>query len=216
MAALGFSILFLGASNLCRAQIEQSTMILNGKLTVDAAGNGHLEADIKFNPPRIYDRIKRAYPNLYVLFRDLIANDRASSEIDRSKTKINADDGTQTISFAASASGVAVNRSGKWQIPLAQGESLVTSEGNKVITSLVSATQNGMILNGEPSAQLRPVERNRRQRKECGPARDRSGDPLPQERDVCGLQALCRSRGRQRTLLGRQDGGQEHRHGPHA
>jgi hypothetical protein len=148
MAALGFSILFLGASNLCRAQIEQSTMILNGKLTVDAAGNGHLEADIKFNPPRIYDRIKRAYPNLYVLFRDLIANDRASSEIDRSKTKINADDGTQTISFAASASGVAVNRSGKWQIPLAQGESLVTSEGNKVITSLVSATQNGMILNG--------------------------------------------------------------------
>jgi hypothetical protein len=142
------SILLLGAATLCRAQIEQSSMILNGKLTVDAVGNARFDADIKFNPPRIYDRIKRAYPNLYVLFRDMIANDRASTEVVRSTTKINADDGTQTISFGTNLLGAAINRNGRWQINLTQGESLVTAEGSKVITSLVSSTPNGMILNG--------------------------------------------------------------------
>jgi hypothetical protein len=152
---LGLSLL-AGIAQRCCAQLEQSTLILNARLTVDAAGNGRLGADIKFNPPRIYDRVKRAYPNLYVLFRDLIANDRASTEIDRSKTKIAADDGTQTISFTTSAISAAVNRDSKWRITLAKGESLVTSEGNKVITSLVSATPNGMIMNGTGVYNLPP------------------------------------------------------------
>jgi hypothetical protein len=154
------SMLLLGASTVGRAQIEQSAMVLNGKLTVDAVGNGRLDADLKFNPPRIYDRIKRAYPNLYVLFRDIISNDRANTEILRSTAKINADDGTQTISLGANSLGVAINRNGKWQITLAQGESLVTAEGSKAITSLVSATPNGMILNGTGIYNLPPGAHN--------------------------------------------------------
>src|SRR5579871_489346 len=50
-ALLCCSILLLGAATFCHAQIEQSTMILNGKLIVDSVGNGRLEASIKFNPP---------------------------------------------------------------------------------------------------------------------------------------------------------------------
>lgn len=145
---LGCSMLFVGAATQCLAQTDPSTLILSGKTIVSPAGNAHLEATLKFNPPRVYDRIKSAYPNLYVMFRDLIGNDRANTELDRATTKITADDGTQSITFATNMLGAAVNRNGVWQITLTKGETLVTEEGNKVITSLVSATNNGMIMNG--------------------------------------------------------------------
>jgi hypothetical protein len=148
MTLSGCSLLFVGAATLCRAQADPSTLILNGKTVVSATGSAHLEATLKFNPPRLYDRIKSAYPNLYVMFRDLIGNDRANTEIDRATTKISADDGTQSITFGTNMLGAAVNRNGVWQITLAQGETLVTKEGSKVITSLVSAAPTGMIMNG--------------------------------------------------------------------
>lgn len=129
-------------------QIEQTTMIIKATTTVNAAGNARLDATINFNPPRIYDRIKRAYPNLYVLFRDLIASDRANTEIDRSTLHITSDDGSQTIAFKTDALGVAVCKDNTWRIQLAKGETLVTQEGSKVITSLVSSPSVGLIMNG--------------------------------------------------------------------
>lgn len=145
---LGYSMLFVSVATRCQAQADPSTLILSGKTIVSATGNAHLEATLKFNPPRLYDRIKSAYPNLYVMFRDLIGNNRANTEIDRATTKITADDGTQSITFGTNMLGAAINRNGVWQITLTKGETLVTADGNKVITSLVSATPNGMIMNG--------------------------------------------------------------------
>lgn len=141
-------------------QIEQTSMILKASAVVDSNGTSHLDATIKFDPPRIYDRIKRAYPNLYVLFRDLIASDRASSEVDREATKIEAYDGTQTISFKTNVLGFAVCRDNRWQIHLSKGEGVVTQEGNKVITSLVSTLQVGTILNGTGVYMLPPGAQN--------------------------------------------------------
>ncbi len=148
LTLLGCSTLFVGASALCRAQADPSTMIVSGRTVVSAAGSARLEGTIKFNPPRLYDRIKSAYPNLYVLFRDMIGNNRANTEFDRAATKITADDGTQSISMSTNMLGASVNRNGTWQILLAPGETLVSSDGGKVITSLVSSTSNGMIMNG--------------------------------------------------------------------
>lgn len=149
MAALCLgSVLFLASTGRSQAQIEQSTMQINGKMAIDAVGNAHLDVTMKFNPPRIYDRIKKAYPNLYVLFRDMISNDRANTEVDRSSTKINADDGAQTITFSSNFIGAAIDRDNKWQVTLSKGESLVSMEGTKVITSLVGTTDNGAVLNG--------------------------------------------------------------------
>jgi hypothetical protein len=141
-------LLVVGGANRGYAQSDPSTLILSGKTVVSATGNAHLEATMKFNPPRVYDRIKSAYPNLYVLFRDMIGNDRANTEIDRAATKISADDGTQTIGISTNMLGAAVNRNGVWQLLLTKGETLVTTEGTRVITSLVSSTPNGLIMNG--------------------------------------------------------------------
>ena len=121
LTLFGCSLLFASAAQGGRAQTDPSTLILNGKTVVSANGNAHLEATLKFNPPRLYDRIKSAYPNLYVMFRDLIGNDRANTEIERATTKITADDGTQSISFGTNMLGAAVNRNGVWQITLAAG-----------------------------------------------------------------------------------------------
>lgn len=147
-ALVGCLALMVGLGARASAQSDPSTLIISGKTVVSATGNAHLDATIKFNPPRVYDRIKSAYPNLYVLFRDMIGNDRANTEIDRAATKIAADDGTQSIAFSTNMLGAAINRNGVWQVPLTKGETLVTTEGNKVITSLVSATPNGMVMNG--------------------------------------------------------------------
>jgi hypothetical protein len=145
---LGCLMLFAGVPTHGYAQSDPSTLILSGKTLVSANGNAHVDVTMKFNPPRVYDRIKSAYPNLYVLFRDMIANDRANTEIDRASTKINADDGTQSITFSTNMLGAAINRTGVWQITLSKGETLVTTEGTSVITSLVSSTPTGIIMNG--------------------------------------------------------------------
>lgn len=145
---VGCLTLFVGLGTRSDAQSDPSTLIMSGKCVVSTSGNAHMDVTLKFNPPRVYDRIKSAYPNLYVLFRDIIANDRANTEIDRATTKITADDGAQSITFSTNMMGAAVNRDGVWQVTLAKGETLVTEEGNRVITSLVSSTQNGMVMNG--------------------------------------------------------------------
>ena len=166
MTLFGASMVFGGAATLCRAQADPSTLILNGRTVVSASGNAHLEATLKFNPPRLYDRIKSAYPNLYVMFRDLIGNDRANTEIDRAATKITADDGTQSITFGTNMLGAAVNRNGVWQITLTAGETLVTNEGGRVITSLVTTASTGMIMNGTGVYQLPAGAQNVRLDKE--------------------------------------------------
>ena len=148
MTLLGCGLLAVSAARVCRAQADPSTMIFSGKTVVSASGSAHLEGSIKFNPPRLYDRIKSRYPNLYVMFRDVIGNNRANTEIDRAQTKISADDGTQSISLATNMLGASVNRNGVWQITLMKGETLVSSEGSRVITSLVTAAEGGMIMNG--------------------------------------------------------------------
>jgi hypothetical protein len=53
---------------------------------------------MSFTPPRLYDRLKRLYPNLYVLFRDFGVN-RANFDINRSGLQVSSDVGDRTITF---------------------------------------------------------------------------------------------------------------------
>ena len=88
---------------------EEVTINITAAQNIDATGNAHVRWVMNFNPPRGYDRVKRNYPNLYVLFRDF-GPERSSFEIDRNTLKINSDDGQRSITFTADVWGAAVSR----------------------------------------------------------------------------------------------------------
>ena len=121
------------------AQQEGMTITINSTESIDAGGNGEAQASITFNPPRGYDRVRRLYPNLYVLFRDL-GSARSSYEIKRSSLKIVPDDGQRTISLSADILGAAASRGTRWQITLAPNEQLSTQEPTRVSTIAQSAS----------------------------------------------------------------------------
>ena len=112
---------------------------------IDATGNARVNWVMSFNPPRGYDRVKRMYPNLYVLFRDL-GPERSSFEINRASLKVASDDGQRTITFGADVLGLAVSRNNRWQVELQANEQVSSQEGNRVTTVLPLGGQNGLKL----------------------------------------------------------------------
>ncbi|HYA98322.1 MAG TPA: hypothetical protein VEH49_09525, partial [Methylomirabilota bacterium] len=76
-------------------QGDEVTVTITSNMVLDASGNARVQGTMSFNPPRGYDRVKRVYPNLYVLFRD-VGPERSSAEINRSTLKITSDDGQRT------------------------------------------------------------------------------------------------------------------------
>jgi hypothetical protein len=110
---------------------------------IDSAGNAQVRWVMNFNPPRGYDRVKRIYPNLYVLFRDFGPN-RSGMEINRDTLKISSDDGQHSISFNADVLGLAISRNNRWQIELAPNEQVSTQDENRVFTVLQVASQNAL------------------------------------------------------------------------
>ena len=114
-------------------QGDEFTITITTTETVDAAGNAHVQGVMTFNPARGYDRVKRVYPNLYVLFRDF-GPERSSFEMDRDTLKITSDDGQRTINFSADLMGASVSRKNRWQITLAPNEQVTSQDANKIST----------------------------------------------------------------------------------
>jgi len=124
-------------------QTEDYGISVTSSQNVDSAGNSQVRWMMNFNPPRGYDRVKRNYPNLYVLFRDF-GPERSSFEINKDTFKVSSDDGQRSISFAADVWGLAVSRNSRWQIELSPNEHVSTQDGNRVFTVLQFGTDNGL------------------------------------------------------------------------
>jgi hypothetical protein len=122
---------------------EEITINVKGLENVDARGNAHVQWVMNFTPARGYDRIKRIYPNLYVLFRDL-GPERSGYEINRATLKITPDDGQRSIVVNADFIGAAVSRKDRWQIQVEPDEQVSNQDGNKVFTVAQSGPNNGV------------------------------------------------------------------------
>ncbi len=140
---LPLSILSLFALALPAQQTEDYGVNITSSQNVDTAGNSQVRWVMNFNPPRGYDRVKRNYPNLYVLFRDF-GPERSSFEINKDTLKVSSDDGQRSISFAADVWGLAVARNNRWQIELSPNEHVSTQDANRVFTVLQFGTNNGL------------------------------------------------------------------------
>lgn len=124
-------------------QAEEITMNVKGVQTVDLRGNAHVQWSMSFSPARGYDRVRRIYSNLYVLFRDL-GPERAGFEVNRDTLRINSDDGQRSITVNADFLGAAVCRENRWQIQLQPGEEISNQEANRVFTVAQTGGQNGV------------------------------------------------------------------------
>ncbi len=128
-------------------QPEEITIIANGTHHFDEAGNERVQITMTFSPPRGYDRVKRAFPNLYVLFRDF-GPERSSFEVNRETLRITSDDGQRSITLSAEVLGASVCRRNRWQIELSKEERLTTQDANKVFTSFHQSLQPGVKMTG--------------------------------------------------------------------
>jgi len=140
---LAIVLLALLARPLFGQQAEEVTINVKGLQTVDLHGNAHVQWSMSFNPARGYDRVRRIYPNLYVLFRDL-GPERSGFEINRDTLKINSDDGQRSITVNADFMGAAVCRKNRWQIQLEPDEQISNQDANHVFTVAQSGGQNGL------------------------------------------------------------------------
>jgi hypothetical protein len=139
------AIVLLGsfARPLLAQQAEEITINVKGIQTVDLRGNAHVNWSMSFNPARGYDRVRKIYTNLYVLFRD-IGPERAGFEINRDTLKINSDDGQRSITVNADFMGAAVCRNDRWQIQLEPDEQISSQDANRVVTVAQTGAQNGV------------------------------------------------------------------------
>ena len=138
-----FLYLLIGGTKPLQAQEPPRTIHVKYQAVIAQNGTAHLEASINFSPASYYDVIKSVYPDLYLLFRDMISNDHAKWEVNRSTVKISWDDANQTIHLSAVVQGFAYSKDNQWQIPLSKGESLVTQTRKKVFSTYTAAQPGG-------------------------------------------------------------------------
>lgn len=143
LVVLACSLLAITAKPAEAQQAEQITINVKGIENVDSRGNAHVQWVMSFTPARGYDRVKRIYPNLYVLFRDL-GPERSGFEIDRSTLKIVPDDGQRSITVNADFIGAAVSKKDRWQIQVEPDEQISNQDANRVFTVAQSDSKNAV------------------------------------------------------------------------
>ena len=128
-----------------QAQKDRMTITIRENIVVSEGGQAKLDETWTFSPPQTYDRIKQAYPNLYILFRDF-GSDRSNMEIERDSMQIATDDQKRSINFKATILGYAVCKRNRWEIVLGPDEEVVDQDANKVFSTTSSNPQYGMFI----------------------------------------------------------------------
>jgi hypothetical protein len=136
-------VLLASLAPLALAQQDEVTINVKGVQSIDLRGNAHVQWVMTFNPARGYDRVRKFYPNLYVLFRDL-GPERSGFEINRETLKITPDDGQRSITINADFLGAAVSKNNRWQIQLEPDEQISNQDGNRIFTMAQTGGQNGV------------------------------------------------------------------------
>lgn len=140
-----------------RAQGGNDAQIsVNGTMTVYETGSARVAMTYSFNPPRLYDRVKKAYPNLYVLFRDFGVS-RSNFEVVRDTLQVTSDDAARTLTFKGAVLGAAVCKNDAWRFGISKTEKIITRQGNQIITTVVGRGLGNSLLTGKFEYQLPPT-----------------------------------------------------------
>lgn len=132
-----FVVLLVALAASCAAQsLPHSTVIMKQMVKVDPSGSADATLTITFSPKDAYHDLRKQYPNLYVLFRDL-NSERADFEVEPNTLHIEADDVARAINITARVIGFAACVRDRWTFELLTGEEVVMQDGSKVFTAIV-------------------------------------------------------------------------------
>ena len=123
------------------ARINTIRVIADG--TIDAQGGMKLTLRWVFPTNALYMQVKSAYPNPYVLLRNLTT---FSSIFELTNTKVTYDDAKNSILVDADVIGAVVNRKGRWEFNLGKGAEMVHATDQMAIFVLVSAASSEEII----------------------------------------------------------------------
>lgn len=110
---------------------------------VDDKGNMSLSIRWKFPTSAMYLQIKSAYPNPYVLARNLLG---ASATMELKNAKISYEDQNNSLKLTANVLGASVNKKQRWTINIGKGADMLYSDNKRSIFMLVESTENGTVM----------------------------------------------------------------------
>ncbi len=144
---LVFLVLFVVCSfvPLASAQLaieDFNTLRITGEGVVDTKGNLYLKMDWKFPTNALYTKIKRNYPNPYVILREF-ASQRSALEV--ANATIEYDDAQRQLRLQADFLGASVNKRGRWELDMGKGADCIWMEGQRAIFLQILPIDSEMI-----------------------------------------------------------------------
>jgi hypothetical protein len=141
------ALLTLNTRAMAQASSDDQISV-SGEMVVSETGSARLTMSYKFSPPRLYDRMKKAYPNLYVLFRDFGVS-RASYEVLRDSLQVTSDDAARSLTFKGTLLGVATCKRQNWAFEISKSEKIITRQENRIFTTMVAKGIGGALVTGK-------------------------------------------------------------------
>lgn len=115
--------------------VRLNTIKIYADATFDAQGNMKLSLKWVFPTNALYMQVKSAFPNPYVLVRNLTT---FSSIFELTNTKVNYEDSKNSILVEADVLGAAACRKGRWEFNLGKGAEMIHSTNDMVIFVIVN------------------------------------------------------------------------------
>lgn len=138
---LTFSLIFSSAYSQTITKINTIKVNLWGVL--DDKGNVSLSVRWIFPTSAMYLQIKRAYPNPYVIARNLLG---ASATMELRNAKVYYEDQNNSLKLTADVLGGAVNRKQRWTINIGKGADMLYSDGKRAIFLLVQSVGSDAVM----------------------------------------------------------------------
>jgi len=113
-----------------------NTVRVNGWGVLDDKGNMSLSMRWVFPTSAIYIQIKNAYPNPYVIARNLLGS---TSSMELRNAKVYYDDAKNSLKLTVDIIGTSVNRRQRWEINIGKDSTMVHSDNKKAIFLLVQS-----------------------------------------------------------------------------
>jgi len=110
---------------------------------VDDKGNISLSVRWTFPTTAMYLQIKKAYPNPYVIARNLLG---ASATMELRNAKVSYEDQNNSLKLTADALGGAINKKQRWTINIGKGADMLYSDGKRAIFLLVQSVGSDAVM----------------------------------------------------------------------
>jgi len=136
-------LIFLLSTAYTQTITKINTIKVNLWEVVDDKGNMSLSVRWIFPTSAMYLQIKRAYPNPYVIARNLLGS---SATMELRNAKVSYEDQNNSLKLTTDVLGGAVNKKQRWTINIGKGADMLYSDGKRAIFLLVQSVGSDVVM----------------------------------------------------------------------